>query len=487
MMRGSSYHERDYVFGQTMLNVRTRVGLTQAELAKTLDVSRKAIGDWERGVSYPQAKHLKQFIALAIQHRAFPAGRVAVEVRAMWSSAHQKLPFDETWLTTFLPQPEASPSLQPIQPAVVATEIAPVPRVDWNNAMALPAFYGREQQVDLLIDWVIAKRCRVVCVQGLGGIGKSALAISLMHRIADHFEVVIWRSMRDLPTSEELLDSLLQVLAPQSLSGESTSPLQRQNILLEQMRNIRVLLVLDNMDTVLEEGEGAGRMRPGFQGLERVLRLVTETEHQSCVLLTSREMPAVLVPIEGSQATVRSLRLEPLDAASCDKLLSEKELIGSEPDRMRLIQAYSENPAALKIVAHTIVDLFDGEIAPFLEKGEVIIGGVRSLLEEQFNRLTNLEQSLLLWLAIQHEPTTVDQLLEVWTVPVSRARLLDALDRLYRCSLIERGSQPHEFALQSLVREYLTKWLMTHVTDQDQQEKLERLIEHGLEPAPVGE
>ena len=112
-MKGSSYHERDYAFGQTMLTVRTRIGLTQAGLAKTLGVSRKAVIDWEGGSSYPHAKHLKKFIALAIQHRAFPAGRVVEEVHAIWQSAHQKVLFDETWLTTLLPPLEASVSLQP--------------------------------------------------------------------------------------------------------------------------------------------------------------------------------------------------------------------------------------------------------------------------------------------------------------------------------------------------------------------------------------
>jgi hypothetical protein len=154
---------------------------------------------------------------------------------------------------------------------------------------------------------------------------------------------------------------------------------------------------------------------------------------------------------------------------------------------MRLIEAYTGNPLALKIVAHTIADLFDGEIVPFLEKGEVIIGGVRNLLEEQFYRLSRLEQSLLLWLTILRQPTSIDKLLEVWATPVSRARLLEALEALYRRSLIEHGVKPHEFALRSLVMEYLTTWLITQATAEDQEGKLERLIEHSLEPGSMGE
>jgi hypothetical protein len=119
---------------------------------------------------------------------------------------------------------------------------------------------------------------------------------------------------------------------------------------------------------------------------------------------------------------------------------------------------------------------------PFLEQGEVIIGGVRNLLEEQFHRLSSLEQRVLWCLTILHEPATIDKLLEVLSVPISRARLLEALDALYRHSLIERGSKRHEFALQSLVMEYLSARLITQATAEDQEGKLVRLIEHGLEP-----
>jgi hypothetical protein len=124
---------------------------------------------------------------------------------------------------------------------------------------------------------------------------------------------------------------------------------------------------------------------------------------------------------------------------------------------------------------------------PFLEKGEVIIGGVRNLLEEQLNRLSSLEQSLLLLLTILLEPIAIDKLLEVWAAPVSRARLLEALDALYRRSLIEHGSKPHDFTLQSLVMEYLMTWIISQATAEDQEGKLERLIEHSLELPPVGE
>src|SRR5437588_9490240 len=44
-MKGSSYRDRDYAFGQAIFRVRTTIRLTQVEMAKQLGVSRKAVGE----------------------------------------------------------------------------------------------------------------------------------------------------------------------------------------------------------------------------------------------------------------------------------------------------------------------------------------------------------------------------------------------------------------------------------------------------------
>ena len=458
-----------------MLTLRTHIGLTQAKLAETLGISRKAVADWEGGNSYPQTEHLQHVIALAIQSQAFPPGYVEREVRAIWLSAHQKVLLDETWLSALLPKAERT--LQPTLPR----------RAAWNDAPVGSMFYGREWEMDLLAGWIVAEHCRVVSVLGLGGIGKSALTVSLMHRLAETFEVVIWQSLRDRSTAEEILDALIQVLVPQSLGGEPISAERRQAILFDQLRTNRVLLVLDNLDALLEDGEATGKMLPGFEDFGSFLRLTAETEHQSCVLLTSREKPAVLAPMEGNETPVRAFHLASLDLASCEKMLAEKGVTGSPSDRARLIENYTGNPLALKIVAQTIVDLFKGEIALFLDQGEVIFGGVRDLLEEQFSRLSRQEQSILLWLAILGEPTTIDDLAEVLVVPIPRGQIMEALDGLSRHSLIEQGQKPGSFALHSVMTEYLTAWLIAQITAEIVAESPGWLTEQSIELASARE
>jgi hypothetical protein len=385
-------------------------------------------------------------------------GNEAEEIRALWRAAHQKVLLDEPWLQALLSQqtlPRLPVAAEQIRDpdAISNTSAGSEPRVDWGDALDVPTFYGREGELALLSRWVGEQGCRVVSVLGMGGIGKSALAVTLMHQVARQFEVVIWRSLRNAPECSALV---------------------------EQLRARRVLLVLDNLEMLLEEGTGTGHMRAGSQGYAHLLRRMGETAHQSCLLLTSREKPADLVPLEGSRSPVRTLRLAGLDGRAGAQLLAEKDVVGSPHDRMRLVEVYRGNPLALKIVAQTIVDLFGGEIIPFLKQGEVVFGGVRELLDEQFERLSVLEQSICYWLAILREPVSLEELLAVLNTPRPAVQVLEALDGLHRRCFIERGQRPGSFTLHSVVLEYATERLIAEATSEIEQGHLVRLIKFGL-------
>src|SRR6266478_2116002 len=382
-MNRSLYGERDYAFGQRILTLRTHIGLTQAGLAGLLHVSRRAVTEWELGSSYPKAEHLQQLIALGVQQQAFLTGREAEEIRGLWHAAHQKLLLDEAWLAALLGRPHPALTLLPPVPLEVprpgelpAAQPPPGPRLDWGEALAVANFYDREQELATLSRWVVEEGCRMVSVLGMGGMGKSALVVRAMQQLAAHFEVVLFRSLRDAPDCSALLDDCLQVLSPEPLGVVPQSQERRLSLLLEQLRRRRVLLVLDNLEVLLEEGDVRGHLRPGFEAYGHLLRRLSETAHQSCLLLTSREKPAALRALEGSRTRVRSLRLSGLQATACEQLLAEHEVSGSQEERTRLQEIYAGNPLALNIVAETVADLFGGAIDPFLAGGTTIFGGI---------------------------------------------------------------------------------------------------------------
>ena len=494
-----------YSFGQVMLTLRVQIGLTRAGLANELGVSRRAVGEWEAGGSYPKAQHLKAFITLAAKRRAFTSGQEVEEIRTLWKAAHQKVFLDEGWLASLI-EPPGSPHLRLVPKAgeqnmtvgmICSNCGSPLPactcssakasqpsgpRVDWGDAPAGPTFYGREDELTLLSQWIVQERSRVVSVLGMGGIGKSALAVSTMYQQAEHFGIVIFRSLRDAPSCETLLDDCLQVLAPQSPDRSPSASLeQRISLLISLLRTHRVLVVLDNLESLLQEGEVRGHFRPGFEGYGQLLRRVAETGHQSCLLFTSREKPAEQRLLESKYSSVHSLRLIGLNVAACQRLLVEKELVGTTLEQERLIEAYGGNPLALKIVAETIVDLFGGKIGPFLGSDTVLFGSVNDLLDEQFARLSALEQTVLCWLAIMREPVPFNELLALLVIPLPRRQvLLEALDSLHRRSLIEHGKRSGSFTLQSVVLEYMTVVLITQGSQEILQRQLDRLINHGL-------
>jgi transcriptional regulator with XRE-family HTH domain len=104
-MNRYAYGARDDIFGQMMLTLRTNIGLTQAGLAERVGISRRAVAEWEGGLAYPNAEHLKAFLALCVRQQAFPPGREAEEIHALWKAAHQKVLLDELWLHTLLGAP----------------------------------------------------------------------------------------------------------------------------------------------------------------------------------------------------------------------------------------------------------------------------------------------------------------------------------------------------------------------------------------------
>ena len=482
LVKQSFYGERDYAFGQAMLSLRSATGLTQAVLADLLGVSRKAIVRWEAGETYPSTPHLKALLAFAIRQRAFPAGREEEEIRAFWRTAHQKVLLDEAWLHDLVAPPVPVQLFPQAEPSIAhaGDDSAAFPRVDLVGVLDVSHFAGREVEVAELTQWIVQERCRMIALLGMGGIGKSMLASFLGQRLAPQFEAVLWRSVRDAPLCEELVADCIAFFSETPPTGFPASLEQRINQLLSCMQARHCLLVLDNLETLLASSDREGGYLPGYEGYGRLIGRLAESAHQSCVLLTSREKPREIEPLEGSRSPVRSLRLVGMDEQTARDLLADKELSGTPAAWGRLVAGYAGNPLALKIVAQAISDLFNGNIDRFLQEGELVFNGVRPVLRQQMGRLTPLEHLLLTWLAVLREWTELPTLAQVLHPRMLRAQLWEALESLGRRSLLERGQQAN-FSLQSVVMEYLTDALGERLAEEIVLGDLQQVRRYALE------
>ncbi|MEM8502277.1 MAG: NB-ARC domain-containing protein [Cyanobacteria bacterium P01_D01_bin.1] len=352
---------------------------------------------------------------------------------------------------------------------------------DWGAAVDVSTFYGREQTLATLEAWATGHRTRLVALCGIGGIGKTTLATKLARRIADRFDYLIWRSLKNAPPVQETLNNLLNFFLEQpgiSLSqNEAADTLDAQlRQLLSCLREHRCLLVLDNVEPLFAEGDRAGTYRTGYEGYGDLFKTIGETDHNSCFIITSRELPKETTLQAGDSRPTRCLQLSGLSEADGKQLLnSTGKLVGTAQEWQQLIQAYSGNPLALKMIAAAIRDYFDGNIASFLalaEEDSLIFGDIRQLLVRQINRLTPLEKDIMYWLAINRESVAWQTLKADLADIVPLNKVLQAIDSLERRSLIEKEGS--SITQPTVIMDYFTGELIHRICLEIRQPKLDR-------------
>ncbi|BAY25138.1 WD-40 repeat-containing protein [Calothrix sp. NIES-2100] len=334
-------------------------------------------------------------------------------------------------------------------------------RVDWGEAVDVSVFYGRTEELTLLESWVLQDSCRVVAILGMGGIGKTSLSIKLGQKIQGEFDFVIWRSLRNAPPIQDILADLIKFLSLQQQTDLPEDVGERISLLIEYLRSSRCLLILDNAESVFQSGALA--YREGYEVYGELIRRIGATNHQSCLILTSREKPPEIATSEGETLPVRVLQLTGLKAVDGEEIFHTQGLSGTQTEQVKLIEFYKGHPLALKIISTTIKELFDSSITAFLSQNTIVFGGIRQLLDQQFHRLSDLETEVMYWLAINREPVGIGQLREDIVTLSSQSNLVEALQSLVRRSLIEKSNAL--FTLQPVVMEYLSDRLIAEVCE----------------------
>ncbi len=341
---------------------------------------------------------------------------------------------------------------------------------DWGEAPDVSIFYGRSLELLQLRQWILEDKCRLVGLLGIGGIGKSTLAVKLGLQVQTEFEVVVWRNLQNAPLVEDELEDILQVLfsalrrsvvIPESFGGKLSK-------LIECLSNHRCLLILDNVETILASGSQIGQCRPGYEGYSQLFKSVGEVPHQSCLLFTSREKPGEMVPLEGEGTRVRSFPVKGLNSREGQELFQQKgQFTSTEQEWQRLIEHYGGNPLALKIVAAGTQELFNSRITSvlqYVEQGFLIFDDIRDLSESQFQRLSVVEEEVMYWLAINQEPVSFAELVSDLVTSSSQHQLPQAIKSLLQRSLIEKSGE--HFFLKPVVMQYTTQRLVEQVSQE---------------------
>ncbi|MEO6863088.1 MAG: NB-ARC domain-containing protein [Microcoleus sp.] len=355
---------------------------------------------------------------------------------------------------------------------------------DWGQAPDVSVFYGRTEELTTLKQWIVSDNCRVLALLGLAGSGKTTLSVQLGKQLQNEFDFVIWRSLRSAQAPSDFLTSLLQLFSYQQKPDMPLAdPSKRIDLngkisrLVEYLRKQRCLLILDDFEAVLRPEELAGHYREGCEGYRDLIVRLCEVNHHSCLVLVSSEEPTELSLLAGEK--VRSLK-PAISSEIPREIFQEKGLSAQDGEWEILLARYGGNLLALKIVATTIHEFFEGNVVKFLEATALFIEEhISNLLAQQFDRMSSSEQEISYWLAIAQSPISLATLREQMLVNSSLSDLLKNLDSLGRRSLIDKISEGGEtvFMLQPLIVQYVSERLV----EQIRVEVLETIKTQGIE------
>jgi len=352
-------------------------------------------------------------------------------------------------------------------------EFGPLASVDafpGNLPLQVSSFIGREREVARIA--TALDRARVVTLTGVGGVGKTRLALQVAAEVLPRFREGAWlcelAAIRDPDGVVGALAAVFGVTARAGLSLEAS--------LVEFLRTKRLLLVVDNCEHLLE-------------AVADLLEVLERSCAGVVLLATSREGLA----LEGEQVVpVPSLPGPPADAdldaagrADAVQLFVERAR-GVDPEfRLgtenaaavaQVCRRLDGVPLAIELAAARVSAMNPAELARGLDRRfETLAGGrrravqrhqtLRAAIDWSYELLTEPERRLLARLAVFAGGCTRGAAEVVCAgAPIDAAQVFQLLASLVARSLVvaERDRPETRYRLSETIREYGEERLAEH-------------------------
>ncbi len=350
---------------------------------------------------------------------------------------------------------------------------------DWGEAPSTKFLLGRSTEISTIQQWISQEQTQLITILGIGGIGKTSIATKIAQTLSTEFEHIIWRSLREAPSAEKIISDTIKHLTQHQSLKLPIDLSDQIELLIQHLNEHRCLIILDNIESILSGSPQAAN------DYEKLFQRIGQANHQSCLILTSREQPHSLRQIQSN--TIRTLQLTGLQEAK--QILTDRGITGTKQEIDWLINKYQGNPLALEIVTEIIKNLY-GSIHSFSQAPGFVVGGIRLLLKSQFDRLTPAETSVIYWLAIHREPVTINILSDdSLEEDHEDTDITAALSCLRDRGLIQANylhSMP-SFTLQNVIMEYATDRLIKSIVEELTSHKFHFLRTHAIMQATAKE
>lgn len=349
---------------------------------------------------------------------------------------------------------------KPAAPEVVQTFAPKIP----DNLPRRAPFFGREKEMETTLRALSPEdRTWGVLLDGIGGIGKSALAVEAAYRCKEQglFDVFIFVSakqnildpggIRELTPAARTLDEFLNETA-RVLGQTGISKLgghDKRRALLDALRGTRALLIYDNLETLAKEEQ------------EALADFLRELPQKCKAVITSRR--------RGGEGAVwqRLEKLEWEDARAIieseidrDAQLANKLKRGGE---VRWQELYDETKGSPLALVHMLGLLrvraaltFDGALT--LLRGNRDPDLQKFIFQEARRELTANDGTALRALSFFAPSATF----EAWTgvAELTRNALETTIDRLSALSLVDVLAGEDRYALHPLTRNFVRDELL---------------------------
>ena len=357
------------------------------------------------------------------------------------------------------------PSLVRDFPALVSLDASP-----GNLPLQVSSFVGREREIERTIGAL--GEARVVTLTGVGGVGKTRLALQVAAELLPRFRDGAWlielASVRD---PDDVVGAFAAVFGLTARAGQTMEQTLTEFLLTKQL-----LLVVDNCEHVLDAA--AELVEELVSTCARVVVLATSREGLALDGERLLAVPALAAPEEhadlaavGTSDAVR-LFVERARAADADFVLDA----ANAPAVGQVCRRLDGVPLAIELAAARVTSMSPAELASALDRRfDVLAGGRRRAVKRQqtlratidwsYDLLDESQQRLLARLAVFAGGCTREAAEAVCAGgPIDGRAVLGLLTDLVARSLViaDRGGLDTRYRLLETIREYGEERLVEH-------------------------
>ncbi|MBE9249980.1 ATP-binding protein [Dolichospermum sp. LEGE 00240] len=318
---------------------------------------------------------------------------------------------------------------------------------DLTLAPQIIKFHNRETELQTLNHWILNQTTNLISILGLSGIGKTTLVKRFIDLHQQKFDAIVWRSLKFPQSLNLLLDDLLKHHKLESLPTINDKLKQLFDIL----TNKKCLIILDDLQNIFIPTQFAGKYQPEYQDYQTLFKMITETQHQSSVILISQEQCPEMECLDEELYPIKSLELSGLDNP---EILNNTGL-KNEDSWLKLIKLYEGNLLYLKSISILIHKNYDGQVVDFLAENTLhITNQIQSHFQETFHHLSPQEQEIVLEISKFETPISREELRQ--SLNLSSVDFNNGLQSLQQRYLITKIKEDKIlFKLSPVFQEYL--------------------------------